>query len=69
MNTLVTTGKSLLNALSFANVNNIDEFRSMLNQVEAPASSPAILTQRRDAFEESSHSAFTPAIGHAQGAL
>jgi hypothetical protein len=69
MNTLVTTGKSLLNALAFANVNNIDEFRSMLNQIDTLASSLAIPTQRRNVLEESSHSNFTPAIGHAQGAL
>ncbi|MHB1084829.1 MAG: hypothetical protein ACYCZA_08310 [Thiobacillus sp.] len=69
MNALITTGKSLINALAFANVSNIDEFRSMLNQVDAPARSSDDLAQRSVAPEAFNHSVFAPAIGHIQGAL
>ncbi len=34
---MLATLKTLFNALSFANVNNLGEFRTMLREVDAPA--------------------------------
>jgi hypothetical protein len=58
MKAIITTGKSLLNALAFANVNRIDELHAQLDQMNATVDLSA-----------SGHSAFAPSIGHIQGAL
>lgn len=37
MKAMIQAGKTLLNALAFANVNNLGEFRALLRQVDRPS--------------------------------
>ena len=64
MNAIISTGKSILNALAFANVNDIDALRAMLGRIEAPAATLGEVTQ-----PASGQSCYSPAIKHVQGAL
>ena len=64
MNAIFSTGKTLLNALAFANVNGIDELRSKLERIDAPATATA------DAAEHvAAQPSYSPSIKHVQGAL
>lgn len=56
----------ILNGLSFANVNNLGEFRALLRQIEQPASSTQDPARSAAAAESS---AVAPEFGHAQGVL
>jgi methyl-accepting chemotaxis protein len=69
MKAIITTGKSLLNALAFANVNRIDELHAQLDQMNATVDSSANLAQHGMDLSASGHTAFAPSIGHIQGAL
>jgi hypothetical protein len=69
MNAITKTGKTLLNALAFANVDNLSEFRALLNQVGAPASLDHAPTQQGAMSSSSSHSPVAPVIQPIQGAL
>jgi hypothetical protein len=69
MNAIITTGKSLLNAMAFANVNRIDELQAQLDQMNATADASADLAQQGMDLSASGHSAFAPSTGHVQGAL
>lgn len=41
MKSIIQTGKSILNALVFANAENYSEFRTLLNQIDEKAGRPA----------------------------
>lgn len=69
MNTIISTGKSILNALAFANVNRIDELHMGLNQMDTAASTAGETARRDRKLSASTHTAFSPSIGHIQGAL
>jgi hypothetical protein len=49
MKAMIQAGKTLLNALAFANVNNLGEFRALLRQVERPAAERAETVTRSEA--------------------
>jgi hypothetical protein len=69
MNAIINTGKSILNALTFSNVNRIDELQAQLDQMDVSAGSGGNLVQHGMDLSASSHSAFAQSIGHIQGAL
>jgi hypothetical protein len=69
MNTIISAGKSILNALAFANVNRIDELHMELNQIDATVSASGDPSQHRTNLSSSNHTGFTPSTGHIQGAL
>jgi hypothetical protein len=69
MNAITKTGKTLLNALAFANVDNLSEFRTLLNQVDAPANPDHSPTQQGATSASSSRSTVAPVIQPIQGAL
>ena len=58
--------QQLFNALSFANVSNLGEFRTLLNQIDAPDHS-AKQPEQPKANSQTSDSA--PILGHIQGAV
>lgn len=68
MNAIIATGRKLVNALAFANVNSLNELRRTLNQIDVPADSPGVPSQHNVIFPESSRSTFMPAMGHIQEA-
>jgi hypothetical protein len=69
MNTPSKTLKSLLDALAFANVNSLGEFRAMLHQIDDTAH-PTHKPVANDMTPATcSNSSFAPAVGHIQGAL
>ena len=61
--------KKILNALTFANVNNLGEFRALLRQIETSSASNQDLTQHGSVSSLSGTSSVPPGIGHAHGAL
>ncbi len=63
MKTMTQTIKALLEAMAFANVSNLGEFRAMLRQVDRPAE-PSL--ESDDVVPPASHIAV---LSHAQGAL
>jgi hypothetical protein len=69
MNTIISTGKSILTALAFANVNRIDELHAQLHQMDVTTGSSGNPAQRGLVLSVSSHSAFAPSMGPIQGAL
>lgn len=69
MNAISQTAKKILNALVFANVDNLGEFRTLLCQIDAPAGPDQEPAQHGAISRSSGSSAGTPVIGHAQGAL
>jgi hypothetical protein len=64
MNTITQTGKTLLDALAFANVNRLDEFHAQLHRVDRPAD---------PLFKQDSDDALPPSprvvLSNIQGAL
>lgn len=69
MHAINKTAKTILNALAFANVSNLDEFRALLLKIDAPTS-PDHESAQHGAISSSSGSyAGTPVIGRIQGAL
>ncbi len=69
MNTMSQTAKRIYNALAFANVNNLGEFRTLLRQIDDPAV-PADGPIPHGALSPASSVATDAhAIGHIQGAL
>jgi hypothetical protein len=69
MNTASKTLKTLIDALAFANVNSLGEFRAMLHQIDGAEQSSHQPTPHASAPATSSASHFAPAVGHIQGAL
>ena len=69
MSTLIKTGRMILDALAFANVNNLGELRAQLHQLDKPAGSQAESKQSRTAAAASNHYDGSPIIHHVQGAL
>ena len=69
MNTSSKTLKSLIDALAFANVNNLGEFRAMLQQIDGATQPEYRPTPHAIAPATSSSTSFAPAAGHIQGAL
>ena len=69
MNACIQTGKKILDALSFSNVNNLGEFRALLRQIDGPADETCEPDSRNVTPPASCNAAITPAIGHIQGAL
>ena len=67
MKTIITTGKSILSALAFANVNRIDELQAQLDHMTADASGDLGQSDRDP--PASTQSAFASSMGHVQGAL
>lgn len=67
MNSLNPTLKSLLDALAFANVDNLGEFRAMLERSQRPAPADTAATDATPATR--GNPALAPALGHIQGAL
>ncbi|MGE5320155.1 MAG: hypothetical protein ACM3KD_08240 [Hyphomicrobiaceae bacterium] len=61
--------KRILNALTFANVNNLGELRSLLRQVDQPSASQKDQAQLGSLSSLSHASSAAPGIRHAQGAL
>jgi hypothetical protein len=59
----------LLNALTFANVGNQNEFNTLLRQVDLSSASQQDCNQRGPVSARSDTSSATPGIQHAQGAL
>ncbi len=60
--------KSLLDALAFANVDNLGDFRALLNQSRQPVHAASAETAVDAATTERGTSALAPAMGHIQGA-
>ena len=69
MNTSSKTLKSLIDALVFANVNSLGEFRAMLQQIDGTTQPEHRPTPHANAPATCSSSSFAPAAGHIQGAL
>lgn len=69
MNAPTQTLKALMNALAFANVNNLGEFRAMLHKVDAAEQSAHQPSPHASAPVTCSASDLTPAVGYVQGAL
>jgi hypothetical protein len=69
MNTSSKTLRSLIDALAFANVNSLGEFRTMLHQIDRPAQPAPQATPHAPAAATCSAASFVPAVGHVQGAL
>lgn len=69
MNSLNPTLKSLLDALAFANVDNLGEFRAMLERSQRPAHAPADTAATDATPATRGNPALAPALGHIQGAL
>jgi hypothetical protein len=67
MKAMINTGKSIMNALAFANVNRIDELQAQLDHMTADASGNLAQSDRDP--PSTTQSAFAPSIGHVQGAL
>lgn len=66
VSTIIPTLKQLLEAMSFANVNNLREFRGLLRQMDRPADAG----QARPPHDAAPvHAAIAPAGESAQGAL
>jgi len=69
MNETNTTAKKLFNALAFANVSTLGEFRTLLRQIDEPAAPVNAPAQHGTISLASSSSAVAQAIGPIQGAL
>jgi hypothetical protein len=69
MNAFTQTGKKILDALSFSNVNNLGEFHALLRQIDGPAEKTCEPGSRDATPPASGNAPITPAIGHVQGAL
>ncbi len=59
----------ILNALAFANVSNLGEFRSLLRQIDPPSAPVQDENQHRTISAEFDTPVATPGIRHAQGTL
>lgn len=59
----------ILNALAFANVNNLSEFRTLLRQIDEPSAPGPQSTPRGPLSTASDSSSVTPVIRHIPGAL
>ncbi|HEX7971769.1 MAG TPA: hypothetical protein VF501_06070 [Thiobacillus sp.] len=69
MNASSKTGKTILNALAFANVNTLGEFRALLRQIDEPTE-PARQSASHDATPPAPDgSAAAPTLRHIHGAL
>jgi hypothetical protein len=68
MNPLRKTGKTILNALAFANVSTLRELRTQLRQIDAPAE-PTCTAAPREATPRTSDTPGAPTLPHIQGAL
>jgi hypothetical protein len=66
MNALRKTANKIFNALAFANVSNLGEFRTLLRQIDE-ADATANEVPPRGTISQPSTS--TPLVGHIQGAL
>jgi hypothetical protein len=69
MNTPSKTLKTLIDALAFANVNSLGEFRTMLHQIDGAGQSAHQPNPQASTAATCSASHFAPAVGHIQGAL
>lgn len=69
MNAHTPTVKKILNALAFANVNNLGEFRALLHQIDAPAGLDQAPAQHGAISPSSGNAAGAPLVGCLQGAL
>ncbi|MDP1645433.1 MAG: hypothetical protein Q8L71_08020 [Thiobacillus sp.] len=69
MDATTKTAKRILNALAFSNVNNLGEFRALLQQIDE-SGDPAYKPDSHDATPPASgNSPVTPYLHHIQGAL
>jgi hypothetical protein len=59
----------ILNALSFANVNNLGEFRALLRQIDQPSAAGQDQAQNRAVSAPSAPSSVAAEFRHAPGAL
>jgi hypothetical protein len=64
MHAIFRTGKTLLDAMAFANVSNLDEFRAMLRKVEPPVE-PASLPKSDDSLPPPAPATVFPKIREA----
>ena len=62
MNTFIKAGKTMLQAMAFANAGNYSEFRSLLRQVDASPDSGSGQIQCRPASSGIDHPALLPHI-------
>ena len=69
MNTSSKALKSLIDALAFANVNSLGEFRAMLHQIDVDTQSEHRPAPHAIAPATCSSTSITPAVSHIQGAL
>lgn len=69
MNAMIQAGKTILNALAFANVSNLGEFRAMLRQIEQPSASGHEQAPHGMVSAVSDSPAVAHGIQHARGAL
>ena len=69
MSTSRKTGKTILNALAFANVNTLGEFRAVLRQIDEPAETAHPSASHDATPPASDSSAAAPALRHIHGAL
>lgn len=69
MSTLIKTGKSIFNALAFANVNSLNELRTQLQQLDESAGATAETKQARTISAAARHFDAAPIVRHVQGAL
>lgn len=68
MSTLRNTGKTILNALAFANVSTLRELRARLRQIDAPTEPPCTAAPRED-MPRTSGTPGAPALHPMRGAL